>query len=95
MGATEAGEYKLIIYDKDDENAEFVLSELYFTVHPLETTWLENVTGTDWNAWENWSKGPPWTCTNVIILNPRKLIRFWKRMRQTAVTIFILNRTLR
>ena len=65
--ATEAGEYKLIIYDKDDENAEFVLSELYFTVHPLETTWLENVTGTDWNAWENWSKGSPWTCTNVII----------------------------
>lgn len=65
--ATEAGEYKLIIYDKDDENTEFVLSELYFTVHPLETTWLENVTGTDWNAWENWSKGSPWTCTNVII----------------------------
>ena len=28
--ATEAGEYKLIIYDKDDENAEFVLSKLYF-----------------------------------------------------------------
>ena len=43
------------------------MSELYFTVHPLETTWLENVTGTDWNAWENWSKGSPWTCTNVII----------------------------
>ena len=40
---------------------------LTFTVHPLETTWKNNNTSTDWNTWENWSEGSPWTCTDVII----------------------------
>ena len=35
------------------------------TVHPTETTWLGN--STDWNSWDNWDKGVPWHCTNVII----------------------------
>lgn len=41
---------------------------LTFTVHPSETTWKpETTTSTDWNAWDNWSEGSPWTCTDVII----------------------------
>ena len=64
---TKAGEYVLVIYDKDEEGTDTVLSQLYFTVHPLETTWSGTTTGTDWNAWNNWTKGSPWNCTNVII----------------------------
>ena len=64
---TKAGEFVLIIYDKDEEGTDIVLSQLYFTVHPLETTWSGTTTGTDWNAWNNWTKGSPWNCTNVII----------------------------
>lgn len=63
---TEAGEYQLVIYDTNKEGEETV-TVLLFTVHPLETTWLKATTGTDWNAWDNWSEGSPWTCTNVII----------------------------
>ena len=64
---TKAGEYVLVIYDKDEDGTDIVLSKLYFTVHPLETTWSGTTTGTDWNAWNNWTKGSPWNCTNVII----------------------------
>ena len=62
-----AGEYELVIYDKDEDGNDTVLSLLYFTVHPLETTWSGKTIGTDWNAWDNWTEGSPWNCTNVII----------------------------
>lgn len=39
------------------------LAEVY--IHPKETTWEGKTT--DWNAWENWTNGSPWDCTNVII----------------------------
>ena len=38
-------------------------AEVY--IHPTETTWEGKTT--DWNAWENWTNGSPWDCTNVII----------------------------
>ena len=40
------------------------------TVHPNETTWTGDAGTSDWNTWENWSKGTPWSCTNVIIPSP-------------------------
>lgn len=38
-----------------------------YTVHPLETTWRKDAATTDWNAWNNWTAGSPYCCTNVII----------------------------
>lgn len=35
-------------------------------VYPLLTEWTGKV-NTDWNNWSNWTRGAPWTCTNVII----------------------------
>lgn len=35
-------------------------------VYPLLTEWTGEVS-TQWNAWGNWTRGAPWTCTNVII----------------------------
>lgn len=35
-------------------------------VHPLLTKWAGTY-NTDWNNWSNWTRGAPWTCTNVII----------------------------
>lgn len=35
-------------------------------VYPLQTEWTGKVDD-QWNSWGNWTKGAPWTCTNVII----------------------------
>jgi hypothetical protein len=35
-------------------------------VYPLLTEWTGKVDN-QWNSWGNWTKGAPWTCTNVII----------------------------
>lgn len=35
-------------------------------VYPLLTEWTGEVS-TQWNVWRNWTRGAPWTCTNVII----------------------------
>ena len=35
-------------------------------VHPSKTTWT-GAAGTDWNEWDNWSEGAPWSCTDVLI----------------------------
>lgn len=43
--------------------------DLYVTVHPNRTKWTSS-TSTDninWNRWENWDRGTPWTCTDVVI----------------------------
>ena len=57
---------------EEDKYEEFVLTILEFTVHPRQTIWLDTVTNTSWNKWENWSDGSPWTCTNVIIPDSAK-----------------------
>lgn len=35
-------------------------------VHAQLTEWMGK-NDTDWNNWGNWTKGAPWTCTNVIL----------------------------
>lgn len=35
-------------------------------VHPKKSTWNGSVSS-DWNEWENWNEGTPWTCTDVLI----------------------------
>lgn len=43
------------------------------SVHPKLTRWKEDLTTgdglnpTDWNTWNNWDQGAPWSCTDVII----------------------------
>lgn len=42
------------------------------TVHPKETIWKGGVSGheKDWETWDNWTRGTPWDCTDVIIPSP-------------------------
>ena len=66
----EPHQYQITIIQ--DENVEWNgLSDntIYFTVHPDETTWTGRVSG-DWNEWDNWTNGTPYTCTNVILPSP-------------------------
>lgn len=64
---TVAGKYQLVIYDQNEEGEWLPFTILNFTVHPKETTWLTTTADTNWNTWDNWQEGSPWTCTNVII----------------------------
>lgn len=65
----EHGVYAINIYAQDptpnEGSAHLNPIVRTLTVHPTETTWLGN--STDWNSWDNWDKGVPWHCTNVII----------------------------
>lgn len=38
-----------------------------YVVHPLVTTWRKDAASTDWNAWNNWTAGSPYCCTDVVI----------------------------
>lgn len=50
-------------------NQEDILNRIVtLTVHPHETTWKKDASSTDWNEWNNWDRGTPWECTNVILL---------------------------
>ena len=58
-----AGRYTITFTTEDNE----ILTWPQVIVHPLETTWKPTSSSTDWNTWDNWSAGSPWTCTDVII----------------------------
>lgn len=47
------------------QGEEHLYTEVY--VHPKQTTWQPQDNSTDWNRWENWDKGSPWECTDVIL----------------------------
>lgn len=38
-----------------------------YVVHPLVTTWRKDAATTDWNAWNNWTAGSPYCCTDAVI----------------------------
>ena len=63
-----ASEYELVIKESETSSP---LVTLNFTVHPKQTIWKpsieEDINKEDWNNWDNWSAGSPWTCTDVII----------------------------
>lgn len=64
------GEYYVSVLHE----GEVVLNRIgEMTIHPNETTW-QGDTSTDWNDWENWDRGVPWECTNVIL--PSDLDRY-------------------
>lgn len=60
------GQYYINIYDQQGKPAYG--SALKAWVHPRETTW-KGTKDTDWNNWDNWTEGAPWTCTNVTLPN--------------------------
>lgn len=66
------GIYSLRLYQSHEEaespdGSMISTTALVLTVHPEETTWTGASNNHDWNTWDNWSNGSPWTCTNVII----------------------------
>lgn len=38
-----------------------------YNVHPLQTTWKQNPSDSNWNEWSNWTNGSPYLCTDVVI----------------------------
>ncbi|MDE7436930.1 MAG: hypothetical protein K2M93_00445 [Muribaculaceae bacterium] len=61
--ALPVGKYLLFIYSED----EYLCSDITAIIHPVKTTWKTNAQSIDWNEWDNWSDGSPWSCTDVII----------------------------
>ena len=61
------GKHELTLKEKDNTEATAPSYTLYFTVHPKQTIWKKEIDSKDWNEWDNWSAGSPWTCTDVII----------------------------
>lgn len=59
------GEYYVSVLKGDGTPVLNKMGDL--TIHPLETTWKKDAKSNDWNAWENWDRGTPWYCTNVIL----------------------------
>lgn len=47
-------------------SGEVLVSNTKAYVHAQLTEWM-GTEDTDWNNWDNWTKGAPWHCTDVII----------------------------
>lgn len=60
------GEYELTVKSADGVEMPEEYS-LLFTVHPDRTKWIVSAGDLNWNLWDNWDRGTPWTCTDVII----------------------------
>ena len=63
----EPGIYYLTVENPLNPSSPYI-NGIVLTVHPHETEWT-GTTSTDWNTWDNWTKGVPWDCTNVFIPN--------------------------
>ncbi len=55
----------IYIYDGSDK----LVGTASYNVHPLQTTWKQNPSNSNWNEWSNWTNGTPYLCTDVIIPN--------------------------
>lgn len=60
-----SGQYYVDILSED----ETVLhcTNIVLQIHPAQTTWKTGAESSDWNKWDNWTNGSPWTCTDVIL----------------------------
>lgn len=58
------GEYWVSVLDEKGKTILNRGGEL--TIHSRETTW-KGKKNTNWNDWDNWDRGTPWYCTNVIL----------------------------
>ena len=81
FGTLPIGEYYVSVLKGD---GTLVLNKKgNLTIHPLETTW----TGTksaDWNDWENWDRGTPWHCTNVILPSSLSHLSHYPELKENA-----------
>lgn len=81
FGTLPIGEYYVSVLKGD---GTLVLNKKgNLTIHPLETTW----TGTksaDWNDWENWDRGTPWHCTNVILPSSLSPLSHYPELKENA-----------
>ena len=50
-----AGQFNLIVQDKKGK----IVSNPFFEVHPLNTTWKVSPENSNWNNWNNWTNGSP------------------------------------
>ena len=57
------GDYYITI----SKEGSVLYSNAHAALHPDQTVWTGAARDGDWNNWQNWSDGAPWTCTNVII----------------------------
>lgn len=62
-----AERYMLYVDQVMEDGSHNRVAEYPFDVHPNKATWKKNPISTNWNEWNNWEEGSPWTCTNVII----------------------------
>lgn len=58
------GEYNVDVVSLG--SGEVLVSNAKAYVHAQLTEWM-GTKDTDWNNWDNWTKGAPWRCTYVII----------------------------
>lgn len=58
------GKYTFDVMSIGSGNVVFNKAQAY--VHAKLTEWT-GAASTDWNNWDNWTKGAPWRCTDVII----------------------------
>lgn len=58
------GQYNFDVVSMGSGKVVFNNAQAY--VHAKLTEWT-GAASTDWNNWGNWTKGAPWTCTDVII----------------------------
>ena len=65
----QAFENALIHIKLSPETEGLEAPDLYITVHPNRTKWTSSTSANnvDWNRWDNWDRGAPWTCTDVVI----------------------------
>lgn len=59
------GDYYINIKSASSHNAYY--NGIHATVHPVQSTWRPLTGSTKWNQWSNWTRGTPWSCTDVII----------------------------
>ena len=60
------------------------------TVHPKETIWKGGTQGheKDWDIWDNWTRGTPWDCTDVIIPSPNGSLTYKNGETSLPVTYY-------
>ncbi|HIZ85457.1 MAG TPA: hypothetical protein IAC04_03095 [Candidatus Coprenecus stercoravium] len=64
----EVGRYLLSINPtSDDVDEENYPQNIEVYIHPGQAEWTGNASDQDWNNWDNWNPGAPWTCTDVLI----------------------------
>lgn len=63
-----SGYHQMVFFDGSGKP----LKSIDYSVHPTRTVWKTTASNTDWNKWDNWTKGSPYCCTDVVIPSDAK-----------------------